>query len=225
MSRSFHSTIREFIKEKNYKYSNDDIREENLDNIREEIYRKRATKKKTIDSRKYSYINSGCSEKSDLITIPIEIKDEGKYIHFPASKEDILGVIKRMPYNVTAGIDSINLCLGKEYMEENSENTSEETRDPFTNRICNDEEGPVFDPPILGTYYPGTCKIFIYAYVYDKEQLKLDIMEAYLRLQMLSTVAHEIAHHEDNVLRTSRGKWLGFNDWKCEDYAEFQQMN
>lgn len=225
MSRSFHGTIRKYNEENNFKYSNDEIKEKNMNEIREDIFRKRITKKKTIADRKLKDVNEICSESFDPQSISIKIRDENEYIHFPASKEDILGVIKRLPYNVTVGLDSINLCLGKEYMEERAEDEFEESRDPFTNRISSDEEGLVFTPPALGTYFTETCKIFIYAYVYDKNELKLEIIEPYLRLQMLSTLVHEIAHHEDNILRSSRGKWLGFNDWKCEDYADFQQMN
>lgn len=225
MSRSYHSNIRKYINEKRNKYSNDEVKEEKLNQIEEEVFRKRFTKKNTLLSRKIGNRNIGYSDPFDPNTIEIKVLDEGQYIHFPASKEDLLGVIRRLPQNVVSGIDSITLCLGKEYQEDKVDNPYEETRDLFTARICTDEEGPIFTPPILGTYYTGTCKIFIYAYVYDREQLKLDIIEPFLRLQMLSTLVHEIAHHEDNILRSSRGRWLGFNDWKCEDYAEFQQMN
>lgn len=224
MSRSYHSNIRKYINEKKNKYSNDEIKEERLNQIGEDIFRKRFTKKKTILNRKICIRNIGYSEPFNPNTIEIKVLDEGQYIHFPACKEDLLGVIGRLPHNVVSGIHSITLCLGKEYQEDKVDNSYEETRDPFTARICSDEEGPIYTPPTLGTYYTGTCKIFIYAYVYDREQLALDIIEPYLRLQMLSTLVHEIAHHEDNILRTSRGRWLGFNYWKCEDYAEFQQM-
>ena len=227
MSRSYHSNIRKYINEKKNKYSNDEVKEEKLNHIKEEVFQKRFTKKYTLLSRKIGNKNIGysCSAPFDPNTIEIKVLDEGQHIHFPASKEDLLGVIKRLPHNVVSGIHSITLCLGKEYQEDKVDNPYEETRDPFTARICTDEEGPIFTPPTLGTYYTGTCKIFIYAYVYAREQLKLDIVEPFLRLEMLSTLVHEIAHHEDNILRTDRGRWLGFNDWKCEDYADFQQMN
>lgn len=225
MSRSYHSNIRKYINEKKNKYSKDEINEEKMNQIEEEVLRKRFTKKNTLFNRKIDNRNIAYSQPFDPNTIEIKILDEGQYIHYPASKEELLGVIRRLPQNVVSGIHSITLCLGKEYQEDKVENSYEETRDPFTARICTEEEGPIFTPPTLGIYYTGTCKIFIYAYVYDREELKLDIIEPYLRLQMLSTLVHEIAHHEDNILRSSRGRWLGFNDWKCEDYAEFQQMN
>jgi tetratricopeptide (TPR) repeat protein len=225
MSRSYHSNIRKYINEKKNKYSNEEVKEEGLNQIGEEIFRKRFTKKNTVLKRKIDNRNIAYSKPFNPCTIEIKVLDEGQYIHFPASKDDLLGVIRRLPHNIVSGIHSITLCLGKEYQEDKADNFCEETRDPFTARICADEEGPIFTPPTLGTYYTGTCKIFIYAYVYDREELKLDIIEPYLRLQMLSTLVHEIAHHEDNIVRTSRGRWLGFNDWKSEDYAEFQQMN
>ena len=225
MSRSYHSNIRKFINEKKNDYSNDEVKDERLNQIDEDIFRKIFTKKKTILSRKISNRNIVYSTPFDPNTIEIKVLDEGEYIHYPACKEDLLGVIRRLPHNVASGIHSITLCLGKEYQEGKVDNSNEETRDPFTARICTNEEGPIFIPPTLGTYYTGTCKIFIYAYVYDREELKLNIIEPYFRWQMLSTLVHEIAHHEDNILRTSRGRWLGFNDWKCEEYAEFQQMN
>ncbi|CAM3011966.1 hypothetical protein HAHI6034_11405 [Hathewaya histolytica] len=224
MSRSFHSNVRDYIKERNYKYSNEGIKEEKLNQIGEELYRKSFTKKMTICNRKVDNRNIKYMNPSDLNTIKIKIKDKEKYIHFPLNKEDLLGVIKRMPYNIVSGIHSITLCLGKEYQEGKVDNLDKEVRDPYTGRICIDEYGPIYSPPILGTYYTRTCKIFLYAYVYDREKIKLGIIESYLRLQMLSTLVHEIAHHEDNLLRAGGGRWLGFNDRKCEDYAELQQL-
>ncbi|MDP4147288.1 MAG: hypothetical protein Q8936_22915 [Bacillota bacterium] len=225
MSRSFHSNIRKYINEKNHEYANDNIKEERLNQIIEEAFRKRCTKKKTIFHRKASTKMVVYENPFDINAIEINVKHESDYIHFPACREDLLGVMKRLPYNIVSGIQSIALCLGKEYQEKKVSNKDTDTRDPFTGRLCSDEEGPVYTPLTLGTYYPDNCKIFIYSYVYHRDELKLNVIEPYLRLQMLSTLVHEIAHHEDNMIRTSRGRWLGFNDWKCEDYAEFQQMN
>lgn len=225
MSRSYHSTIRKYFKEKKFKYSNDNIKEENLNQIGEELSRKSFTKRMIIENRRISNGRINYSQPFDPNCIEIKIINKEKYAHFPASKEDLLGVIKRMPYNVLSGIHSITLCLGKEYQEDNYRNSDEVIRDPYTERICTNEEGPIYTPRTLGTYYGSTCKIFIYAYVYDMDEVKLGIIEPYLRLQMLNTLVHEIAHHEDNLLRTGGGRWLGFNDGKCEDYAEIQQMN
>jgi len=224
MSRSYHSNVRKYIREKSYKYSDEGIKEKNLDEIGEELYRKNFTKKKTILNRRSGNISSDFRQPVDVATLEIRVLDEGQYIHYPASKEDLIGVIKRLPYNVVSGIRSINLCLGKEFQEDNEDNLDDVKRDPFTGRISTGDEGPIYTPSTLGTYYPGRCKIFIYGYVYDREELKLQVMEPFLRLQMLSTLIHEIAHHEDNLLRTRRGRWLGFNKWRCEDYAELQQM-
>jgi hypothetical protein len=40
---------------------------------------------------------------------------------------------------------------------------------------------------------------------------------------MLNTLVHEIAHHDDLMRRTGRGRWLKLNENKCEDYAEFKE--
>lgn len=223
MSRSIHTNIRNYISELRNDYSDDGLRINNLDRIKQQLDAKRLIKKSKRLERKLSGMMYNIPENFDASLIDIRILDSGDYIHYPASKEDLLGVAERLPYGALLGINSIDLCFGREYQNESSENIEEKDRDPYTGRLCSSAEGPVYFPPILGSYFSDTCKIFIYSYVYDKEELKLDVIEPYLRLQMLSTFVHEVAHHDDYMRRTRRGRWLGLNEWKCEDYAELQQ--
>jgi len=51
----------------------------------------------------------------------------------------------------------------------------------------------------------------------------LGVKETYLELHFLSTFVHEIAHHDDRMRRTARGRWRFDSHEKDEAYAESTQ--
>ncbi len=224
MSRSIHTTWKHLQSERQIQYSDDELKDNRLRRMRDDLNNKSFIKKRKLIERRQVDISFNADNLFDPSTINIEIQGAGEFVHYPASKSDLIEVVKRMPTGVLSGIDSIILCLGKEYQEKCKDEYDEEVRDPYKGRISCDDNGIFYASPVSGTYFPDTCKIFLYAYVYDKTNLKLEIIELFLRLQMLSTFVHEAAHHDDNMRRTGRGRWLGLNEWKCEDYAELKQM-
>jgi hypothetical protein len=224
MARSIHTTWRELILESKFRYSDNKPKEDRQKQMRDALYQKNSVKKQMrFERRQGGTLYSGI-DFLDPSAIKIEIQDAGEFVHYPASKSDLIEVVKRMPPGVLTDINSIVFCLGKEYQEESTDEYDEEVRDPYTGRLSCDDNGLVYSSPVRGTYFPGTCKIFLYAYVYDKKEIDLEIIEPFLRLQMLSTFVHEAAHHDDKMRRTRRGRWIGINEYKCEDYAELKEM-
>ena len=227
LSRSIHSTYRVFLNEQKNEYTDKEIKRIKLKNIYKDVKKKQSIKKQVLLERKFS---PGKRPNKfitvDLESVPINLYDLSEYIHYPSSIEDLRGVLRRLPNDIVLGLDSITLCLGKEYQEKTAEKDKKEDskihRDPFTGRICGDDV-PFYVPPVLGTYWTNTCKIFIYAFVYDEHEIQIKEVIPFLRLNMLGTFVHELAHHDDNMRRTGRGRWLGINEWKSEDYAELKE--
>lgn len=222
MSRSIHATRKKFILEQKYQFSDIEAKEARLNKIKDEIDSKRiikAGKNRERTTKDKHFIQL---EPADPSGIPINVQESNEYIHYPATPNDFVEVAKRLPLNALAGVKSITFCLGKADQEEH-EDYGERKCDPYTGRIYSGD-GPIYCPPILGVYQLNTNKIFIFAYVYDKKNLGMDIVEPFLRLQMLITFIHEIAHHDDNIRRNGRGHYLKLNEDKSEYYAELQEV-
>lgn len=223
MSRSIHTTKQKIILEQKYQYSDNAEKEAQLNKIKDEIDSKRIIKKRKSQERKTKDKNVLQLEPSDPQGIPINVIEANEYIHYPTSKKDLIEVAKRLPVNALAGIKSITFCLGKEYQEEEYDGFGEKSYDPYTGRMCSGD-GPIYYPPILGVYRLSNNKVFIFAYVYDKKNLEIDIIKPFLRLKMMITFIHEIAHHDDNIRRNGRGHYLELSTDKCEYYAELQEV-
>lgn len=219
MSRSIHSTHNEYRRERAYRYTDGDAQHVRLEAIRERIQKKRRIKSQVRDER-------GRLPLADLPpvavdAIPVNIIEQGKWIHYPASPADLQCVMGRLPVGVLTGLSGIRLCLGGEYQEEGltSEERAEAERDPWIGRVGCENLPGVFGGRILGTYWTP-ARIDLYAYVYDSALLERATWEIYLRLRMLSTFVHEVAHHEDYMRRDVRGRWRMDNMDKAEDFAE-----
>ncbi|GMA98259.1 hypothetical protein [Pelosinus sp. IPA-1] len=222
MSRSIHTTRKEFDLERKYQLSNDEIKEARINKLQDQLDTKRTIKREKRLTRKVEKVNIKNLEPIDPEGLLIKVMDEGEYIHYPVSKNDLVEVAKRLPMNAIAGIESITLSLGKEYQEEEFEGFGEKSYDPYTGRIYS-ADGPIYTPPILGVYRWSNNRIFLFAYVYDRHKLELDVVEPFFRLKMLRTFIHEVAHHDDNMRRSERGHCFGLNENRCENYAEAQE--
>lgn len=222
MARSIHITWKEYWEKQRFEYADREQQAQELDNMRKALIRKQAIKRQ----RKV--------EKTPLVSTPfsptpdqhvcIEVKDQGEYIHYPLTPDDVKACLETLPAGTTFGLHTITFCLGKKYMKEVAEDHPDQAVDPYTGRIRGESPIPdCFLPPVLGTYNYRTHRIFVYAYVYPSEVLSEPTMVFYLKLKMLSTLLHEIAHHDDNWRRVARGRWLGSYDTRVEDYAYRKQ--
>jgi hypothetical protein len=154
--------------------------------------------------------------------VPIRVRDESDLVHYPASAEDIRSVLRALPQGVTDGLTAIELCLGEKDQSRHGDEewTVPPEVDPYVGRQGDEMLPGVFAGNVLGTYYPGQAKLRINAYVCGQDALDPVPVAFYLRMYMLMTLVHEVAHHYDFTSRTARGRWLAEARDKVEIYAE-----
>jgi len=154
--------------------------------------------------------------------IPIRVCDESDFVHYPASAQDIRSVLRALPQGVSDGLTAIELCLGArdQSRDEEEEWAASPELDPYVGRPGYEILPGVFAGSVLGTYYPGQDKLRVYAYVGAPEALDPIPVGFYLRLRMLTTFVHEVAHHYDFSARIARGRWLAEARDQVEIYAE-----
>jgi Flp pilus assembly protein TadD len=143
-------------------------------------------------------------------------------VHYPAGEADLRRVMEFMPLGALDGLQGIVLCLGSEYQAE-SDDAAGCDSDPYTGRLGITCLPNVYTRPVLATYDTYSATIYLYAYAYDRESMPdREVRELYLRLCMLSTFFHEVAHHQDSLRRVARGRWRAEAGDKAEEYAESQ---
>ena len=160
--------------------------------------------------------------------IPIRIIDRSQYIHYPASPDDIRGLLRILPASLTDGLKAIELCLGKQYKTRPRkifDFESDYSADPYTGRIGQEFLSGVYMGKWFGLYFPQIFTIRLSAFVYSFQLPHRHIVEFYLRLKMLMTFIHELGHHFDNISRVARGRWRMDNTEKAEIFAEDVQHN
>lgn len=217
MARSFHTTRRELEEAKRQQYVLKEQREAHLKQLDEALEKKRSAKKHSLADR---------GEKpSPLATlpeqVPIRIIETGPYIHYPATAEDMLAVLRMLPAGVLDGIKSIELCLGAEQQESTTPFDTPLEQDPYVGRRGYELIPGVYHGQCLGSYWPEKSGIWLLAYVYDAALPDREMWEWYMRFHALRTLVHELAHHYDCTNRIARGRWRGDNEERVEYYAEY----
>lgn len=218
MSRSIHTTHRTLQDLRQQDFSSPRVRSKKIRKARQDLRRKRQIKNQILAERRKS-LEPG--RPVNATEIPIEVLDVHERIHFPASEEDIRTVLQRLPSSATDGIHSIRLELGKEEMQEHFKG-ADHTPDPWFARLSHEFLPGIHGGAFWGTYNPANGDISLYAYVYDPAALPMprSLCELYLRLHLLSTLVHEVAHHHDMTQRIARGRWLSDRKGNDEHYAE-----
>ncbi|MBN1124625.1 MAG: hypothetical protein JXA82_06430 [Sedimentisphaerales bacterium] len=217
MSRSYHTTQRLLEEIEKYDYSDAEKRAQKIERLKERLYKKRLTKRMTKDSRR----SKNPLPLTSINEIPIHVQDESEFIHYPANVNDIRSILDILPKGVTDGLTLIELCLGEKGQSKPSEIWVESPEpDPYVGRDGYEILPGVYHGSVLGTYYPNQAKIRINAYVGEQEFLCHVPIGMYLRMLMLMTLVHEIAHHYDFSSRIARGRWMAEDQDKVEIYAE-----
>jgi len=218
MSRSFHTTRKDVRQAYKKAESGDDSRVQEYQRLQEEYLTKRRTKNHVKEERQHGRsVHGGFS----IDTLPIETDVQSEYLYFPASEQDIRALLERMPQGLIDGLDKITLTLGK-YEQKSPEEVfyAEPERDPYLGRLGYEVFGNIYRPACLGTYFLNLNEIKLYGYIYDPAIESRALWDLYLRLHMLQTFVHELAHHYDFTNRIARGKWRMDDVDKGEIYAE-----
>jgi tetratricopeptide (TPR) repeat protein len=218
MSRSYHTTRKDVRQAYRKAQGGDDLRVEEYHKLREEYFKKRRTKSHIKEERQLSEsVNTGLL----IDALPIEIKEKSEYLHYPASEKDIRALLKRMPQGLIDGLSKITLTLGEfeQHRPEQPLNAASE-KDPYIGRIGRKVVKGIYRPSCLGTYFLNKNEIKLYGYIFDPAIENRQVWDFYLRIHMLETFVHELAHHYDFTNRVSRGRWRMDDDEKAEIYAE-----
>ena len=220
MSRSIHSTRADYNKEYYFDYTDEKAKESNLEKISDAVFKKSRLKKDIIKARKRADSEFTHSLPIEIEAINITFDEESDLLHFPVTKEDVLGVLEYMPKDILIGLDSINFCLDDK-LEKYIEKWCFDKR--FAPEKLTLEHEAIID--ILGYYITPESKIQVFPFIYSKESIKLDVIIPFLKMRMLSTLIHEIGHHDDFMRRNGRGILFNLNSKKDEVYAEnFEQI-
>lgn len=218
MSRSIHTTRRTLKDLRQQDFSSSKMRIKKIRKARQDLRRKRQIKSLILAERRKP---TEPGRPVNATEIPIEILDVHEHIHFPATVADIRAILQRLPSSATDGLSSIRLGLVKEEMREYARR-GKYTRDPWLGRMSSEYLPGIYGGATWGTYNPVNGDITLHAFVYDAKALPMPrpICELYLRLQMLSTLVHEVAHHHDCTQRIARGRWMSDRKGNDENYAE-----
>jgi tetratricopeptide (TPR) repeat protein len=217
MSRSIHTTRRHLQELKRADYADRKARRDQLRRARDQIARKRQIKAQVWRERHTEQISG---PPVAIEAIPIEVRDTSTFVHYPAGVEDLRAVMRLLPPGTLDGLTKIVLCLGAEQRRYRAIRLERGlVLDPYVRRVGMEILPGVYGGQSFGTYLTHSATIRIYAYVYRSDLPERDLWELYLRLEMLSTFAHEIAHHQEELTRIARGRWLAEPGDKSEQYA------
>ena len=218
MSRSIHATRSSLARLQAQDVTREEVRDGAVERERRALDRKRGMKHGAAGRRPRERGHTAPE------TIPVVVHREGPHAHFPAGEEDVRELLRRLPRGVTDGLARVEMRLGRETQAERaaSEPGGEEP-DPFTGRLSYPCFPGVWTGRILGRYRADAAAIELYAYVHDAARPLPVAWNALLRLETLSVLAHEVAHHHDHTERVARGRWTAEDDEAVERYAEAMQ--
>lgn len=152
----------------------------------------------------------------NIVQIDITIKDEPLFS--PLSAEEITQVLTYLPPGSCNGITCVRLKNGKKYVNDHTDEF--DMLDPYTATKCYELFPGIYIPMLRGMYDMQTNIIELYAYIISPTVSPTRDQLMALKFQMLKTLFHEIAHHQDRTTRIARGRWMMDNEDKAESFAE-----
>jgi tetratricopeptide (TPR) repeat protein len=220
LSRSIHTTRRSLEEARGFRYSSREKRGEVLRALRDELAAKRAIKQAVGEERRLGDRPVAFLPPE---AIPIRARELGPYVHYPASPADLVGILRAMPPGTADGLRAIELDLAPMSSDDVDEEPASSTLDPFIGRLGRESIPGVYSGRTLGIYKPADATIRLFGYVYDPARQSRELIDLDLRLRMLGTFVHELAHHHDAMTRIARGRWMALDEEKAEVYAEAMQ--
>lgn len=220
MSRSIHMTSRQLQNLARTNYSDSARRRKLIQRAKQQLQQKHFIKHMVKLERRQASDYEAPPRDADKI--PIVARDEGPFVHFPASIRDLREVMRRLPPGTLDGLREIVLCLGAEYQRSEPDDpfALSPEFDPYVGRDGMEIVPGVFSGRYLGTYFFDSATIRLYAYVYDLPIPQQKICELLLRVRMLATLVHEIAHHTEQRIQGTHGHWLAMPGDRSERYAK-----
>jgi hypothetical protein len=217
MSRSIHVTRQYIARARRFRYANRDKRAALLDDLEARHLRKR--RMKWAMRQKLGPVQfPGAPVTADEVATSFDRRNP--FARYPVSEADLRAILSRLPLDVLDGLNGISFSLGAEYQRDQAVEWDEQ--DPIVGRFGHETLPGVYCGLILGVCFWDARRIQVYGFISAKP------LEApwafYLRLHMLSTLVHEVAHHEDLMKGWARDRWIGDDEHKIEWYAESRQL-
>jgi tetratricopeptide (TPR) repeat protein len=208
LSRSIHTTRRHLRELQRADFADEAHKQRRIQQVRTALEKKHAIKVRVRQPSAEADL-AGSGTPVDVDSIPIEVRDEQEYVHYPASVADLRAVLCRLPPGTLDGLSRIVLALGADYLREQAESgEGYGDPDPLVGRISAEEWPGVYSGAFYGEYEGNSASIWLFAYVYDASLMPdRALREHWLRLQMLETLLYEVAEHHDHTIRDTRGRW------------------
>lgn len=220
MSRSVHTTRRQLDDLRRTNYADPFRQSEAIARATDRLQRKATIKARTVQERREGAF---AETTGGVETIPILVRDEGPYTHYPAGKDDLRAMMRRLPPGSLDGVSRVVLCVGAEDQHEMADvENGQGERDPIVGRLGYEILLGVYGGIASGVYAEEDASIWLYAYIYEPEGLcDRQVKEHFLRLRTLSTLMHEVAHHHDRSACDRRGAWayrsVGRREWSARN--------
>ncbi|MEP7121430.1 MAG: hypothetical protein ABJE95_10990 [Byssovorax sp.] len=208
MSRSIHDTWGVLGRAKQADWSDPDVPKAIEADMRKNLRRQQALRTGALRIRRAGEL---ALQPVHPDTLPIFVDDEGPYIVHSATEEDIRAVLRRLPPGSLDGLQAIRQCV-----DHADPRYEPRVRDPFTGRLRHELIPGVYVSSTAGDYTRATATIRLLAYVCDPEAL--GPFAILLKMKVLRTLVHEVAHHFDYAFRKQRNRW-DVRD-KNEEWAE-----
>jgi tetratricopeptide (TPR) repeat protein len=226
LSRSIHTTRRHLRELERADFADGKLKQRQIERIRDSLEKKRAVKARVRQSSSEAVLPRP-DTPVDADTLPTEARDQWEHVHYLASVADVRAVLRRMSPGALDSLSRIVLTLGAEYMREQADSgEGYGDPDPLVGRISVDELPGVYIGAFSGTCFSDDASIWLYAYVYDASDMPdREVREQWLRLRILGTLMHELAHHHDHTACDARGRWStrpeGRSEWSArkQEYA------
>jgi len=148
----------------------------------------------------------------------VTIEHANDVVFFPVSCAIVRQVLGLLPPGSIDGLRSVRLEAGLRYINQHADPGDDP--DPFLGRRGFEIFPGVYAPSIRGTYSVESGDIRVFGYVKSTTLVLTPRQEADVRVAILRTLVHEVAHHYDRVNRVARDRWRMDNVAKVERYAE-----
>ena len=180
--------------------------------LREQLRRKRSIKRNVREERRIAQP----AVPTPLESLPIETLDRGAHIVYGVDEDDVRTVLGRLPPGTIEGLAGVRLSLARD--EEGD--AGHAVPDPFTGRLGFEYVPGAWAIPVAGYYRIRGASITLVGHVVDPEHPLRDLLVALQRIDALSVLVHEVAHHVDHMTRVARGRWRADEEDKVEEYAD-----
>ena len=214
MSRSIHATRAELERERLWRWSDPLVRRKRLREVARALAKKRCIKEEVRRERAGDAV-APRSVPLDVTALPVHVLDQGEWIHHPATEADVRAILRALPPGTADGLTGVELLLGAGAQRPSARELEfgDIVEDP-TGRLAIERLPGVFEGICLGVYNPSRARIRLFAYVHDPLLSERAPFGPYLKLRMLATLVHEVAHHFDLRRRVARGRWRADDEEK-----------